>query len=163
MLEENFAYTHVLELIYKDIVPCIIIEKYIGEIADSPNDYKFICFNGEVKYVWCDMGRFSHHTRNLYNCEYQKVNFTIGNFPPCSTDTKPENFTEMLQIAKTLCRNFVCVRIDLYNCNGSIYFGEITFSSGSGMELPNPIGYDAMLGEMLKIDLSARNRITLYR
>ena len=163
MLDENYAYTNVLELVYKDIKPCIIIEKYIGEIADSPNDYKFVCFNGEVKYVWCDMGRFKHHTRSIYNLEYKKMNFTIGPHPQNANDSKPENFKEMLEIAKKLCRGFTYVRIDLYNCSGKIYFGEMTFCSASGLEFPSPPEFDMVLGKMLAIDISVRNRITTYR
>ena len=58
---------------------------------------------------------------------------------------------------------FPYIRVDLYNVNGKIYFGELTFSSGAGYQAPIPIEYDRILGDMIVIDKSVRDNDKRYR
>ncbi len=161
-LSENYAYINGLELVYKNIKPCIIIEKYMAINDDLP-DYKFMCFSGEIKYVWCDQGRFINHRRTLFDSEYEPQAFTIGKFAPLLNPQKPDNYYEMLQIVKQLCMDFPYVRVDLYNVEGRVYFGELTFSSGSGIEMPYPVEYDEYLGSQIVLDSNERIKNTKYR
>lgn len=62
----------------------------------------------------------------------------------------PKNFKNMVDIAKKLCEGFEHVRVDLYNIDGKIYFGEMTFTNGSGFETITPEEYDYKLGELWK-------------
>jgi hypothetical protein len=149
-LKENYAFNNGLELVYKNIKPCIFFTKYL-EIGNDLPDYKFMCFNGIPKYVWVDCDRFIQHKRKLYNIDFSPASFVMGRFGSQSISAKPKNYEEMLSMAETLCQGFDYVRVDLYNVNGNIYFGELTFSSGSGIELPNPIEYNEKLGKMLKL------------
>lgn len=161
-LKEDFAYYNGFELVYTGVKPCIIIEKYMA-INDDLSDYKFLCFSGEVKYVWCDEGRFIDHKRSVFDLNYQLMPFTFYTYGEITHKDKPENFEQMLSIAKSLCGDFAFSRVDLYSVNGEVYFGELTFSSSSGYELPYPIEYDRILGDLVKIDLTKRERDKKYR
>lgn len=76
-MKKNFAY-YWMELHYKDIVPKIIAEKFLCQSNNDLYDYKFMCFNGEVKYFWVDTGRFTHHRRYIFD--------TQGNFTKTDGD-----------------------------------------------------------------------------
>ena len=69
----------------------------------------------------------------------------------------------MIQMAELLCEDFSYVRVDFYNIEGKIYFGELTFSSASGGEVPNPVEYDESLGILISIDPERRNSDGKYR
>lgn len=161
-LKEHYAFTVGLELVYEQIEPCIIIEKYMAMNDDLP-DYKFMCFSGEVKYVWVDQGRFQDHRRTLFDLEYKKMPFNMHAHNDVIDDKKPENFEEMIELSKKLCGSFPYVRVDLYNVEGKIYFGELTFSSGAGYQAPNPASYDEELGKLIQIDTSVRDQSYRYR
>src|SRR5699024_4710256 len=115
---------------YYDIEPKIVCEKLIKDEkneSDSLNDYKFICFNGEAKYVWIDIDRYSNHRRNFYDLDWNYLD--ISSDIPNTGDIipKPEGLEEMTKIANDLAKDFPHVRVDLYWVNGKVYFGELTF------------------------------------
>lgn len=89
--------------------------------------------NGKVEYVRVDLGRFTTHYQNYYDCEWNFKEFRTSypNYMDEKID-KPKNFEEMLAIANKLAEGFPHVRVDLYNVNGKIYFGELTFFVSSG-------------------------------
>ena len=64
----------------------------------------------------------------------------------------------MIEIARRLSQGMVHVRVDLYNCNGNIYFGELTFFHWSGMTAYNPIEWDYKFGEYIKLPITT-NRL----
>ena len=141
------------ELHYSHIQPKIIAEKLLEYDGgwDLP-DYKFLCFDGEVKYCWVDLGRYHKHRRNVYDLNWNLQDWNqkdYGNYP--KPIDKPDNFDEMVNIAKTLSVGFAHVRVDLYNLDGKIYFGEMTFTNGSGFERIYPDEADLMLGNLWKI------------
>lgn len=148
----NFAFMGGFEMHYKEIAPKIIAEEYIEDTEGDLKDYKFLCFDGVVRYCWVDAERFTDHRRNVYNMEwelqewnqhsYKNIDFTID---------KPDNFDLMVEIAERLCKGFPHVRVDLYNVNGKIYFGEMTFTNGSGFERIQPHPYNLMLGDLWKL------------
>lgn len=146
----NFAYLG-FEMQYKEIKPMIIAESYIEDKQGNLNDYKFLCFEGKVNYCWVDLNRFSDHRRNVYNTKWELQPWRQHYYE--NTDyqvNKPDGFDEMLQVASKLCSDFSHVRVDLYNVDGKIYFGEMTFTNGSGFEKIYPKEYSIMLGEMWK-------------
>ena len=100
------------------------------------------------------MGRFKNHTRSVYNLEWELQEWNQGHFPNCPHLNKPDSFDEMINIATTLSEGFSHVRVDLYNVQGKIYFGEMTFSSGSGLEPFFPYESDLLLGELWNINFS---------
>lgn len=148
----DYAYNTGFELHYSKIERRIIIEKYLVTPQNELQDYKFLCFDGEPKFCWVDMGRYSNHTRNVYNLEWQlqpwnQECYGIYKEPiPC-----PTNFDKMIDVAQMLSKGFAHVRVDLCNVEGNIYFGEMTFTNGSGLDRIIPEEYDKILGDMWKL------------
>lgn len=146
----NHYYNH-FEWCYKNIVPKIICEQYIEQLDKNLLDYKFICFNGQPCFVWIDTDRFIEHKRIFYDLNWNRQPFGLQ-FPIDNRDySKPENFDEMICFAQVLSNGFPFSRVDFYNLNGKIYFGEITFYSGAGYELFTPPEWDLKLGQMLQL------------
>jgi len=130
------------ELHYSKIKPCIIAEKFIASSEQDLPDYKFICFGGKVYYCWVDKGRYSNHSRHVYDTDW---NFQEWNQMYEIRDIgipKPLHYEKMLEIARKLSDGFAHVRVDLYNVEGKIYFGEMTFTNGSGFDLIHPYEAD---------------------
>ena len=159
-LKHNY-YKRSREWQYNKIRPRILIEEYI-ELGDINNhfDYKFMCFNGEVKYLFLDVGVIDSeggHAEEYYRNIYDK-DFNLQDFKETRNNTpfiinKPKNFEKMIEIAETLSKNIPHVRIDLYNVNGKIYFGEITFYHGSGINNFIPNNYSIILGDLIDLNL----------
>ena len=146
------AYIAAYDFVYKDIKPCIMITKFLENPDKSEiNDYKFIAFNGEVKYMWIDSDRFHGHKRSVFNLDLTRAPFNINKYESVDESAIPNNYKDMLELAKKLAKDFLFVRVDFYNVNNTIYFGELTFNSGGGVELPYPAEYDLKIGRELLI------------
>ncbi len=148
----DYAYATGFELQYSNINRKIIAEKYLETDLGELQDYKFLCFDGKPYYCWVDLGRFGNHTRNVYdlNWKLQPWNqYTYGN--SANPIPKPKNFDKMVELATSLCQGFSHVRVDLYNVDGTIYFGEMTFTNGCGFDRIVPDEYDFTLGELWNI------------
>jgi len=149
----DYAYATGFEVQYSNIKRKIIAERYLETDIGELQDYKFLCFDGKPYYCWVDLGRFGNHTRNVYdlNWELQPWNqYTYGN--SAYPIPKPKNFEKMVELATSLCQGFSHVRVDLYNVNGTIYFGEMTFTNGCGFDRIVPDEYDYTLGELWNIE-----------
>lgn len=137
---------------YIGIEPKIVIEQYVSDKNGELRDYKFLCFNGAVKYCWVDIGRYgSDHCRNVYDLDWKLQPWRQAKPNYDGPVEKPENFEEMVRIADILCKGFSHVRVDLYNVDGKIYFGEMTFSNGGGHDKIIPEEYDRIIGDMWDI------------
>lgn len=148
----DYAFWNAFEIHYSPIRPQIIIEKYVEDSHGLLNDYKFLCFDGEVKYFWVDFDRTTNHKRNVYdeNWVLQPWNQRdYGNYE--GVVDRPENFSKMWEIAHILCQGFRHVRVDLYNVDGRIYFGEMTFTNGSGYEGIFPTQYEYVIGDLIPL------------
>lgn len=129
----------------------IIIEEYL-ENTKNPNagiqDYKFFCFSGNPFMVCVDSNRFINHKRNIYSISWKKINVRFNEYPYNEEfDEKPKNYDEMLKIVRELSAEFPHVRVDLYNVDGKIYFGELTFYPSSGYCTFDPDEFDFILGK----------------
>lgn len=119
------------------------------KVADLP-DYKFFCFNGEPKFLY--ISDSPNHELAFLNTDWSKAEFGRSDYKPLTNiPPKPENLDEMLDIARKLSKGKAHVRVDLYNVNKHIYFGELTFYTGAGFIPFTPKEYDKVLGEMLKL------------
>ncbi len=145
----NYAW-YGLEPHYKNIPPKIYAEKYL-ENEGELYDYKFLCFHGKVQYVWVITDRDTKMRLTIFDSEWNKQNFSAG-WPQSEADIpKPDFFNEMKLTAQKLSEGFPFVRVDLYNVEGKIYFGEMTFTSGNGKYQFEPEEYDVILGEMIHL------------
>lgn len=148
----DYAYNTGFEMHYSAIERKIIAEQYMETDLGELQDYKFLCFDGVPYYCWVDIGRYSHHTRNVYDMNWKLQEWNqayYGNYE--KPIEKPKNFELMIELAKKLSSGFPHVRVDLYNINGTVYFGEMTFTNGCGFDPIVPEEYDAVLGDLWKI------------
>ena len=133
-LRKNY-YWRSREWPYKKVLPRIIVEEYMEDDKTLQlRDYKFFCFNGEPKCFKIDFDRFVNHRANYYDINKQLLKIGELSFPPDFEQNleMPQKFNEMLDLAKKLSKDMVFVRVDFYEVNGNIYFGEITFFPASG-------------------------------
>ena len=137
---------------YKDVPKRIIAEQYMtDESGVELKDYKFFCFNGRVQCFKVDFDRFINHKANYYDREGSLLPFGEKVFPPDFDRVfdKPKNFGSMISLAERLSEDVPFVRVDFYNSNGNIYFGEITFFPAAGFGKFEPEEWDETLGEFL--------------
>jgi hypothetical protein len=151
---------------YKSLKPRIIAESLLTEKDGGlPNDYKLHFFEGKLEFIYCTIDRKGIDQRHIYDDEWKRQNFvwnkTIDKFDMKSPDLpRPENLNEMISIAEKLAAGFPYIRVDLYNVNGKIYCGELTFFQGSGFDKLSPYEKDLELGE--KLDLKKISNIIPY-
>ena len=137
------------EWAYYDIEPRIIIEKYLSEAKEGLTDYKFFCFSGKVSHLLVISDRFSDEKIDVYDADFKRQDVKLMVCPNQSKEDlpKPENYDEMVRMAEILSKDFPHVRVDFYNINGKIIFGELTFYSGAGYYVFEPDNFDYILGE----------------
>ena len=135
---------------YKNIKPKIMVEAYIGEGRKPPVDYKFYCFSGRVEFLTVHYDRFEEHKTRSFDRDFQPYNFRYDFEQWKGTCNKPNNFNLMVQVAEKLSEEFKFMRIDLYNVNGKIYFGEITPYPGGVSTKFLPVSTDYHLGKLWK-------------
>ncbi|MDO6596780.1 ATP-grasp fold amidoligase family protein [Oceanihabitans sp. 2_MG-2023] len=158
LLSKNYYYSG-KEWQYKNIKPCVIAEKLLVNDADEiPFDYKIHCFHGKVEVIQVDIDRYTNHKRNLYNTDWKLLPFTwsLWNKGKILWDNgrdleKPKNLNEMISVAEKLSKPFCYARIDVYDFEDTVYFGEVTFHHGSGLETIHPEKYDLELGNLLDL------------
>lgn len=146
---------------YKNISPKILVEKLLlNDDLSLPNDLKFHCFNGKVEFIQLDIDRNSdNRKRNLYNCNWELLDLLwcpIEDGRPIWPNSqkvfdKPNKLNEMIEISNKLSLPFRYVRVDLYENKNNIYFGELTFHHGSGVELFTPLSADILYGNLLQL------------
>ena len=126
-----------------------------GEIVISQpdlHDYKFFCFSGVVKFFKIDFDRQTNHHANYYDRQGKLLPFGEKDYLPQPEKNLeiPEELEQMMQLAETLAEGKTFLRVDFYNINGRVLFGEITFYPASGLGRFEPECYDKKLGEMIK-------------
>lgn len=139
---------------YCGLTPRIIAEKYIAVRNVELLDYKFMCYNGVCKNLFVCSGRYKDDLRvDFFDTEWNHLPF-YRKYPNADYEIpRPENLNEMILCANDIASKVQSpfVRIDLYSIDGKIYFGEITFFPGSGMEFFCPVEWDFKLGDMIQL------------
>lgn len=140
------------EWCYYDIKPKIIIEKLLpmDERDDLP-DYKFFCFDGEPYCLYTMIDYTKNHSNGklgFFDTDFKLMPYYRKDFKPIEEQLpKPDNFDEMVNCARALSQGFPHVRVDFYDIDGRIVFGEMTFYNASGYTVFEPDEFDYMLGE----------------
>ena len=150
---------------YRSMPPCIIAEELLKIPKGDRTlvDYKIWCLNGKAKYIWTcsnrdeDGGGADVMTYDLEWNAHPEFSVFTSEYRLGPLLSKPKNLEEMILIAEKLSRNFPILRVDLYNIDGKIYFGELTFTSQGGMmdfytqEFLQELGLQADISDIKKI------------
>lgn len=138
---------------YYNVPRRIIAEQYISTSECDLKDYKFFCFNGKVNFFKVDFGRFVEHHANYYSTCGELLPFgERGLEPDCNhVEIMPSNLDEMIRIAEVLSEGYKYLRVDLYNVDGKIYFGELTLYPGGGMVPYTSTVWDEKIGSYLNL------------
>lgn len=127
-MREKYGYA-TQELHYTKIKPRIIIEKYLCDENDKmPIDYKIYCFNGKAKCILVCSERDEKLKLSYYDLDWNRENFEKKNWSSKKEILKPDNLNEMIECAEKLSEGFPFVRVDLYDKDDKIVFGELTFT-----------------------------------
>lgn len=151
------------EWIYKDIPPRIIAEEYLDNgTKHELTDYKFWCFNGEPQIMYIT-NKGAEIYENFYDMDFNVIHIGHG-FPRRSPEyERPTEFLRMKEYARKLAKGIPFVRIDFFNINGDVYFGEYTFYDWAGMRPFTPKDLDYKLGEWLHLPPKWRwHNVALY-
>lgn len=153
-LSKNYYYG-LKEWPYKNVKPRIICEKYMKDESEKElKDYKFMVFNGKVRCILVASNRYSVEGVNMdfYDTDWNHLPFgRMDKKRNKGVIEKPFNYDKMILFSEKLAKNIPFVRIDFYEINGKLYFGEMTFYPASGLEKFEPESYDLLLGSWLSL------------
>lgn len=141
---------------YKNVQRRIIAEEYVDPVPglnDLP-DYKFFCFDGEVKalFVGTERQKEGEDVKfDFFDADFNHLPFKQGHENAAIMPSKPKNFELMKQLATKLSKGIPHVRVDLYDTGSQVLFGELTFYHFGGVVPFRPEKWDMWFGEMLKL------------
>lgn len=153
-LNENFCNDKYLGIAwgYKNIKSSIMIEEFIEENGKVPTDYKFWCFSGRVECISLHFDRFEKHSTMTLDRDFKPYEF---HFPLPLFEgfwKRPLNYETMVEKAEKLAEGMDFVRIDFYNIDNKIYFGEFTFYPGGVSVKFDPPEADYHMGKLWQIN-----------
>ena len=151
-LKYNFYYIG-REWPYKNIKPRIIAEEYVEDsVYGELRDYKFFCFNGEPKAMFIATERSKGNVKfDYFDLDFNNLSI-IQNYPNAQKNIeKPTQFEKMIELSKILSKDMPHVRVDFYEVNGKLYFGELTFYHFSGFMPFKPNKWDEIFGDWLDL------------
>lgn len=135
------------EWAYGQAAPGYLLERKIDTPkGESPNDYRFFVFDGEVKLVQIDTPRFSRVQRRFYTPDWTPLEVRQGHTDLAPPIPAPSSLQTMLEAASSVGREYDFIRVDLYDVEGNIYFGEITPYPAGGVVPFNDREFDLWLG-----------------
>ncbi|MGY2078791.1 ATP-grasp fold amidoligase family protein [Modestobacter sp. SYSU DS0657] len=131
------------EWVYSQARRVLLVEEFLGA-GEPPADVKLLVFGGRVRLVQVDTGRFGDHRRRLYTPDWTPVDVD-EEVAPGPVTAPPASLDELTQVAEALGAAFDFVRVDLYDVDGEVWFGELTPYPGGGLDRFDP-ALDAQLG-----------------
>ncbi len=152
-LKNNYYYSG-REWPYKNVKPRIIIEPYLEEKKYGElRDYKFFTFSGKVKYLFIATNRQGEGETyfDFFDKEFNHLEIINGHPMNPNVPDKPKNFNKMIELSEKLSKGLKHLRVDFYEVDGKIYFGELTFFHFSGFKSFNPNEWDTKFGNLIKL------------
>lgn len=147
-LKHNY-YWNGREWPYKNVKPRVIIEQFIGYY---PRDYKFFVFNGIIDSIMVCVDRDKGHPSfYFYDTKWNRVYYQHQNLEQEKQIEKPKNFDLMIQLVNKLAKGFRHVRVDFYNLDGKVFFGEFTLYNQSGFDTEITYETDLKWGHLLNL------------
>lgn len=159
-MKRKYFYIH-REWPYKNLKPRILIEPFLKDKNNNIgvlDDYKIMCFNGTPKLIELHRNRGNlNHTQDFYDINWNKTNIKQPEEKMSNIDfKKPETFDLMIKFSEKLSKNLPHIRVDWYEVNGKLYFGELTFYDGAGLYPFEPESYDELLGSWIDLSKSTK-------
>ena len=126
------------EWAYLEINPQLIAEEVLTKNNELAEDYKFFMFDGRCEFIQVDISKFSNHRRNFYKPDWTRIYAEI--LYPASevVQERPSSLEKMLEISSKISKDVDCMRVDLYDSDQGIKFGEITNYPGCGTKTMRP-------------------------
>lgn len=149
------------EWVYRNQPHGIIIEKYLEDDSGELRDYKIICSYGKPLFMQIDENRSTNHKRIYIDEKGEPIPMDDNQESKHPNVVFGENQKEMFKIAKDLSKPFPYVRVDFYECQNKIYFGELTFFGASGFFSFEPDKWDFIWGEKIQLPKPNHN-LELY-
>ena len=134
------------EWAYSRARPMLFAEELLATPGSPPPDYKFFVFDGKVAAIQMDVDRHNCHKRRFYWPDWSPLNVRCGPYELASVIPPPSSLGQMIAIAEKLGRSFDFIRVDLYDVNGIVSFGEFTPYPCGGLDRFSPMSFDADLG-----------------
>jgi TupA-like ATPgrasp len=143
------------EWIYSTAKPGILLEERLGG-QFAPADYKFFVFHGDVGLIVVHTARFSdQHQRRYYTPDWKPLEIRHPDCLIAPVAPAPRSLDRMLTVASKIGADFDFIRVDLYDIDGEVWFGELTPYHGSGLDPFEPLEWDRELGRRWRMDISA--------
>lgn len=143
---------------YRSIKPRILVEKLLlTKEGKIPNDYKLHFANGKLMFTYCSVDREGANYRVNYDPEWKRIEFEwtspakLGKTPWGPDIPPPPSFPEMLRIGSSIAARFPYVRVDFFDVDGKLYYGEITLHHGGGAYPFSPDSWDAHWGSLVSL------------
>ncbi|HUC60122.1 MAG TPA: ATP-grasp fold amidoligase family protein [Streptosporangiaceae bacterium] len=134
------------EWAYAKARPMLVLEELMGVPGSPPADYKFFVFDGKVIAVQVDVDRHTRHKRRIYRSDWSPLDVKYGPHGLAAVTPPGANLSLMLAIAEDLGRPFDFIRVDLYDVDNVIQFGELTPYPSGGLDRFAPVRFDLELG-----------------
>ena len=149
-LTQNFYYIG-REWPYKYVPPRIIAEPFLSDdVHGELRDYKFYCFNGIPKIMFVVTGRAQKKLCfDFFDMDYNHLQMRQSAPNADMILEKPKTFEKMIEFASTLSKGYPHVRVDFYEVNGKLFFGELTLYDSSGFSAFQPTKWDEVLGNWI--------------
>lgn len=149
---------------YNRMKPRIVAEKLLVTASGKiPNDYKLNCINGKVEFIYVSIDREGSNKRNIYDKDWKPLHFTWAHPKKDAAHLRgeeiapPSNLKRMIEIAEKVAQQFPYVRVDFYEVDDKLYFGEITQCHGGGFDQMRPIEWDYKWGKMIDLNILKTN------
>jgi hypothetical protein len=140
------------EWAYQSIEPKLFVENMLGDGDRALLDYKFFVFDGRVEFIQIDLDRMTDHTRLILDRNWEDTRIQLCYPRPAVVNfSAPAAATDMVGIAEKIGGGFSFARVDLYETDNQIKFGEITFYPGAGLEVFSN-GGDELFGSFWKLE-----------
>lgn len=150
----KFTLVNSLTQAYRNCVPRIIAEQYLENIKNQLFDYKVFCFDGQPFCIESAMERFENGgpSFTFYDLEWNKMDVTSGHHPNLDVP-RPVHLNEMLEISKTLSKDFPHVRVDFFDTGDKLYVAELTLYTGGGYSFYDPQSFNEQMGALFKLPI----------
>lgn len=149
---QSDMYLHTREWPYKDVPRRIVCEEFLEDGSNIElQDFKFFCFDGKFRILLVCSDRHTKLANDWYDEDLKHLPVINGPKNRKEPFVLPKNIDEMIAVAEKLAVGLTHVRVDLYNLNGKIYFGEMTFFESSGLSPFKPKEYDLIFGSYINL------------